>query len=156
MTTIEDIRKELDSYSNEELKQMYSEVENRLKHVQSPKVHIKDNLEFEGDLNDLVSLSTKISDLYCIMFNNECYQLNKNITYKTVKAAEHGLYNYIYQNFCTGHYWHKDKNNTFSKNLGWTRNNGVVDISIPEFKKMAKQLTKNLLDNKIFEVKKII
>jgi len=111
-----------------------------------------DTMKYEGDINDLVFYTEPVN-FYYITFNDKCYKINDKITFESYQEAKENLIKYIYVNFCQGHYWHKNKDNTFSKNEGWLRNNGLVSKSQKEFEKMSVDLTEYLLDEKIFIIK---
>lgn len=116
-------------------------------------------MKYEGNLNDLIFAAKPVQQAFVVKFNNQVLDLFSNkgkFVHSTEGYAKKALRQYIYANFCQGHYWHKDKNNTFAKEKGWMRNNGKVGISAPEFKLMAKKLTDQLLKDKIFVIEKII
>jgi hypothetical protein len=113
-------------------------------------------MEWIGDINDLIKFGAELEpNTWCIKFNGVRVQLTKKELYKTTKIAERHLRDHIFVNFWQGHYWHKNLGNTFELNGGWTRNNGYVEKSKAEFKIMAKELTKHLLDKKIFTIEEI-
>ncbi len=118
-------------------------------------------MEWVGDLNDLIKFGSEPISEWCIKFNNTRIQLNKRQLYTTEGRAKQALQHHIYCNFCQGHYWHEKTNNTFNCEGGWMRNKGTkanlnnTDLIEKEFKKFSKDLTKNLLDKKIFTIEKI-
>lgn len=113
-------------------------------------------MKYEGDIEDLVFAAFKIGDLFVVRFQGVPYAVNhKKIFYDSAKGAETALRHHIYCNFCQGHYWHLGKKNTFAKEKGWMRNNGKVADNAKEFKTFAKEMTKQLLADKIFTIEKI-
>jgi len=92
-----------------------------------------DKIKYSGDLNDLLIFTTKVEELYYISFKDNCYKLDKQIFFNSYNKAKSNLVKHLYHNFCQGHYWHKNKDNTFSKNMGWERNGGNVNMSKDEF-----------------------
>ena len=114
-----------------------------------------ENIKYSGDLNDLVLFGAElIEDLYYITFQDKIYSLEDKKVFTSFNNAKQKLTKHLYRNFCQGHYWHENKNNTFSQNLGWMRNSGNVNKSDKEFKELAKQLTETLLNDKVFKIQK--
>ena len=114
---------------------------------------------YEGDLQDLVAFAlTKIDEMYVVKFQGKVYSFGNDLrhAFHTSEGyAKKALRDHIFGNYCQGHYWHKGKKNTFAFEKGWSRNNGYVDQSRKEFKKMSEEMTEWLLENKIFTIEKI-
>ncbi len=114
-------------------------------------------MKYEGDLKDL-ELFTKVIEInkFCFIYlNKKPIQLGNTAWFKSEVSAKSAIKSHLYANLCQGHYWHKGKNNTFSKEKGWERNNGSVIKTAKEFKIMAKQMTDYLLKEQIFEIKQV-
>lgn len=118
-------------------------------------------MKYEGDLQDLIQFGCeKIETLYVIKFQGmtiSCSGKNtkQTVLFSSAGRARRNLEDHIYCNFCQGHYWHKGKNNTFAKEKGWERNSGKVSSSEKEFKVFAKQMTDQLLKDKIFTIEPV-
>jgi hypothetical protein len=116
-------------------------------------------MKYEGNLQDLVSFSAEriTSDYFVIKFQNQPYDFSGKgkFVYRSVGYATAALNNHMFVNLLQGHYWHKGKNNTFEKEKGQMRNGGLIAGLSQEFKKMAKELVKQLLADKIFTIEKI-
>ncbi len=115
-------------------------------------------MKYEGNLEDLVQfgICEKITTRFVIKFQGVAYCIGKKELFSSEGYAKRALRDHIYGNFCQGHYWHNGKNNTFSKNKGWDRNGGVVSRSREEFKVFAKEMTDQLLKDKIFTIETIV
>lgn len=116
-------------------------------------------MKYEGNKQDLVRFVAErlTGEFYIVKFENNSYDLSGKgkFIYTSIKKATKAIEFVIFCNFCQGHYWHKGKNNTFEKEQGWMRNSGKVETSKNEFKQMAKDLTKQLLADKLFIIEKI-
>lgn len=113
-------------------------------------------LKYVGPLEDLLFNAEKASsDFWIVTLNDIPYKLKDVVFHKTQKKAEDALKYHICTNFLQGHYWHKNKENTFAFEKGLLRNNGNVKKNREEFIILATQMTNYLLDQKIFIIKKI-
>jgi hypothetical protein len=114
-------------------------------------------MKYQGKIEDIVSGSAELKDeIFILKLGNKIVTTEKGKTsFDSFKQAQKALEKIVYSQFCHGHYWHKGKNNTFEQEGGWLRNNGNVDKNAKEFAKFATEMTKQLLIDKIFEIKKI-
>lgn len=112
---------------------------------------------YTGDLNDLVKfVGEPIVSCWIILFQGVPYKFDKSQVHRTEGLAKACLKNAIHANFCQGHYWHENTNNTFAQEKGWMRNKGFTAGLEEEFKQMAVEMTEWLLTEKIFEIKQLI
>jgi hypothetical protein len=110
-------------------------------------------MKYEGDLNELILFGPKkLKGMFCLKFQGEPFRLTSKYVYATKGAALVQLKNYIENNIRQAHHWHKGKNNSFSK-LCYVGPGGKIICPFPqEMKKIAAEMTEELLKEKIFEI----
>jgi hypothetical protein len=115
-------------------------------------------MDYFGNIEDLKSGASVVTELYVIKLGDSILDVGEKSrpVYDTLESAKRALTNHVYANFCQGHYWHKGKDNTFAKEMGWERNGGKVSKSSEEFKQMAKDLTKSLLENGTIKIVRLV
>lgn len=96
-----------------------------------------------------------VNDIYVVTHNDKIITIDDKSTFSSVSDAKRKLQKILTANYHQGHYWHKGKNNTFSKEGGHMRNGGVMAGLDKIFKKLGKELTDELLSNGTFVIKKI-
>lgn len=130
-----------------------------MKNTNLPKDVLDYDGSWEGDLKDLNFWSNPVNlHPWCIKFQNEYVILDTSKSkgmYETKNKALSDLKRHLFKNFLQGHYWHKGKNNTFTKFKGLARNNGIQAGLDEDFTELTKRLMKNLLEKKIFTVEQI-
>ena len=94
-------------------------------------------------------------DIYVVTYNDKILSLDGKTTFSKYIYAKNNLQKVLTSNYHQGHYWHKDKNNTFAVEGGHMRNGGVISGLDKIFKNLGKELTEELLNMNVFAIKKI-
>jgi len=111
----------------------------------------KNIMKYTGDQEDLMFAGEYVKGFWFIKFKGKIIKLNNKVTYSTFNKAKAGLKTHIYQQFCQGHYWHKNKGNSFEKEGGFMRYGGhELGRCGEDFKPMSKEMTDWLLGEGIF------
>lgn len=98
---------------------------------------------------------TDIENIYVVTYDSKVVSLEGKNTFTSAASAKNRLRKVLTANYQQGHYWHKDKDNTFSKEGGHMRNGGVMSGLTKIFNKLGKELTDELLHNDIFTIVKL-
>jgi hypothetical protein len=97
----------------------------------------------------------EVEEIYAVTYNDKILSLDGKTTFSKYAYAKNRLHNVLTSNYHQGHYWHKDKDNTFATEGGHMRNGGVMSGLDKIFKKLGKELTEELLDENVFVIQKI-
>lgn len=97
----------------------------------------------------------KISEIFVVMHEGEIVKLDKKISFNSYNKAKSELSKIIEANYHQGHYWHRKKNNVFTKEGGKMRLGGKQEGLDEIFKGLTKELVEKLLIDGTFVIKSI-
>lgn len=96
-----------------------------------------------------------VQNAFVVTYEDKILTLDGKRMFSNFGSAKAALKAILIANYHQGHYWHKDKDNTFAEEGGQMRNGGKIKGLDVIFEKLGKQLTEEVLGQEVFVIKKL-